>query len=315
MSNVVTLGSINVDRATYCSRGEIRSLESTYEWFPDMGETVRTSDVPAAIAETEFRNRIGGKGANQAVAAAQCSVESTLLARVGSDQKRYDVLSTLEERGVTVEQIAEDETETGKAYIFVDEDGESWIGILGGANESVDARYADNHYERIQRADVLLMQNEIPVPAMKSVLGRLDEEPVRPTVVLNPVPTDGVEPLLEEPAVDIVVVNETEYDTLGGHLETFDGTVVRTRGGDDVIVSGETDHRVSPPPVDPVDTTGAGDVFCGYLGAQLASGRSVEDATELATVAASLATETEGAQESIPSLEDVTGLESAVARR
>ncbi len=314
MSNVVTLGSINVDRATYCSRGEIRSLESTYEWFPEIGETVRTDDVPASIAETEFRNRIGGKGANQAVAAAQSSVESTLLARVGSDERRYGVRSTLEDRGVTVDQIAEDDAETGKAYIFVDDDGESWIGILGGANESVDARYVDRQYDRIQRADVLLLQNEIPVPTMESALGRLDEETIRPTVVLNPVPTDGVESLLEEPAVDIVVVNETEYETLEDRLETFDGTVVRTRGGDDVLVSGETNHRVSPPPVDPVDTTGAGDVFCGYLGAQLATGSSIEDAAELATVAASLATETEGAQESIPALEEVTGFESAIAR-
>ncbi|AHF99592.1 sugar kinase [Halostagnicola larsenii XH-48] len=312
MSNVVTLGSVNVDRATYCSRGEIRTLESAYDWFPALGETVRTERIPAAIADDEFRNRIGGKGSNQAVAAASGGAESTFLGTVGKDERTYEVLSTLEDRGVVVDSVAVAECETGKAYIFVDDDGESWIAILGGANEAVGARYVERHYDRIRNADTCLLQNEIPLSTMQSLLGKLAGEAVRPTVVLNPVPTDGVEPLLTEPAVDIVVVNEAEYDALEGELEAFEGTIVRTRGGDNVIVSGETSHRVTPPSVDPVDTTGAGDVFCGYLGAQLADGRSIETATDIATVAASVATETEGAQESIPALEEVTDLEPVV---
>lgn len=309
MSNVVTVGSVNVDRATYCSRGEIRALESTYDWFPEMGETVRTERVPAPIADGDFRNRIGGKGSNQAVAAARGGVESTFLGTVGQDQRAYDVLSTLEDRGVAVDSVAVAERETGKAYIFVDDAGESWITILGGANEAVNARYVADQHDQIRDADVCLLQNEIPVSTMQSLLGKLAEEAARPTVVLNPVPTNGVGPLLAEPAVDIVVVNEAEYDALEAQLEAFGGTIVRTRGADDVIVSGETSYRVTPPSVDPVDTTGAGDVFCGYLGAQLADGRSIEPATDIATVAASVATETEGAQESIPALEEVTNLE------
>ena len=312
MSNVVTVGSVNVDRATYCSREKIRSFESTYDWFPETGETVRTERIPATIADGKFQNRIGGKGSNQAVAAAQGGVESTFLGTVGTDEQSYDVLSSLEDRGVVVDAVGIAECETGKAYIFVDDNGESWIAILGGANEAVDTRYVNAHYDQIRNADVCLLQNEIPVPTMQSLLAQLVEEAVRPTVVLNPVPTDGVDPLLAEPAVDIVVVNEAEYDALETELETFEGTIVRTRGADDVIVSGKTSYRVTPPSVDPVDTTGAGDVFCGYLGAQLADGRSIETATDIATVAASLATETEGAQESIPALEKVTALESVV---
>lgn len=315
MSNVVTVGSVNVDRTTYRSRAEIRTLESTYEWFPSPGETVRTERVPAAVADEEFRDGIGGKGSNQAVAAACGGAESTFLGTVGEDERTYDVLSTLADRGVTVDSVAVAERETGKAYVFVDGDGESWIAILGGANEAVDARYVDRHYDQIRNADVCLLQNEIPVPTMRSLLERLTAEAEGPTVVLNPVPTDGVEPLLAEPAVDVVVVNEAEYDALEGHLERFDGTVVRTRGADDVIVSGESEYRVTPPSVDPVDTTGAGDVFCGYLGAQLAAGRSIGAAADLATAAASLSTETEGAQESIPTLEQVTALEPTAPRQ
>ncbi|WP_049921846.1 PfkB family carbohydrate kinase [Halopiger djelfimassiliensis] len=310
MSEVVSLGSSNVDRIQYLPAERIRELENRHGWFPAAGETVRIDGVTdgTVLEGRSYRNVVGGKGANQAVAAARASAETSLLGCVGADEAEYGVLETLSERGVDVDRVAITDRETGKAYVFVDDDGESWIAIVGGANDAVDEAYLDRQYDRIRTADVLLLQNEIPRATMDRLLGRLEREAIRPTVVFNPAPVGGAAPLLDRSAIDFVVVNETEYRALEDRLAAVDGTVVRTRGGDDVIVTGSVTHRATPPTVDPVDTTGAGDAFCGYFGAALADGAAVEHAVDVATVAASIATEREGAQSAIPPAERVFGV-------
>jgi ribokinase len=303
MTAVVSLGSINVDRIQYLTTDRIRALERQYDWFPSEGETVRVQDVPAAAAVEEAEHFIGGKGANQAVAAANLASEVMLLGSVGQDESDYSVISTLESRGVSVDAISESSRETGKAYVFVDESGESWIAIVGGANTAIDEHYFDNHYDAIRDADALLVQNEISVEPVESLLNQLADEPSRPTVICNPSPANGAIPLLRADAVDVLVVNESEYDALATECRRFDGTLLKTRGGDSVLVEGEETFQVTPPDAEPVDTTGAGDVFCGYLAAHLGAGHSVRHAVEDATVAASRSTEVEGAQEAISNLE------------
>lgn len=303
MTTVVSLGSINVDRVQYLSSDKIRSLENQYDWFPSKGQTVRVDEVPRLIATENSENFIGGKGANQAVAAANIASEVTLFGSVGSDGETYDVLSTLSSRGVTVEAVLESHEETGKAYIFVDETGESWIAIVGGANTAVNSEYIDRHYEDIRSADALLLQNEIPIEPVVSLLNRLSDEPSRPTIVCNPAPADGVTPLLRSSAVDVFVVNESEYEILTRGRHRFDATLIKTQGGDDVLIKGDTEFQVTPPDANPVDTTGAGDVFCGYVAAHLGAGRGIRQAVEDATVAATRSTEVEGAQEAISNLE------------
>jgi len=309
MTDVVCFGSINVDRIQYLDRGEIESLAARCDPFPDPGQTLPITAVPEPLEGRDYETFLGGKSANQAVAAARAGADAELLGAVGRDHGRYDVLSTLSDRGVTVDRVAVTDRRTGTAYVLVDGDGESWILILTGANGAIDADYVDRRYDRIRAADVLLLQNEIPPGPMDDLLDRLAAEPAPPTVVFNPAPADGAAPLVGREAVDVVVVNETEYDALADALAGFDGTLVRTRGPDDVVLSGGgVGGRVTitPPPVDPVDTTGAGDVFCGFLAARLADGRDVVAAAETATDAASLSTETEGAQGAIPVLADVT---------
>jgi ribokinase len=303
MTTVVSLGSINVDRVQYISSDEIRSLENKYDWFPSGGQTVRVDEVPESIAAGESENFIGGKGANQAVAAANIASEVTLLGSVGSDKCEYDVISTLSDRGVTVDTVHESQKETGKAYIFVDEAGESWIAIVGGANTTVNNQYINQHYHDIRNSDVLLIQNEIPVRPVTSLLDRLAGEPSRPTIICNPAPTDGAAPLMRASAVDFLVVNESEYEALTRECRQFSGTLIKTQGGDDVLVRGNKEFQVTPPKANPVDTTGAGDVFCGYIAAHLGEGRSIRRAVEDATVAATRSTEVEGAQEAISNLE------------
>ncbi|WP_436345856.1 PfkB family carbohydrate kinase [Natronorubrum sp. FCH18a] len=308
MTDVVSLGSANVDRTRYLSTDRIRDLEARYDWFPAAGETVRIDASPElpALEADRYENVVGGKGANQAVAAARAAAETAFLGCVGADAAEYGVLETLADRGVDVDRVAiAADLETGKAYVFVDDTGESWIAIVGGANDAVDDAYVDRHYERIRTADALLLQNEIPVAAMERVLERLESESTRPTTVFNPAPAEGAEPLCSRSAVDIVVVNEAEYAALEEELADFDGTVVRTRGADGVVATGAVEHRVTPPSVDPVDTTGAGDAFCGYLAALVGGGAGLERALEGATVAGSTATETEGVQNAIPDRETV----------
>lgn len=309
MTDVVSLGSVNVDRTWDLSSDRLYEFERRYDWFPDAGETVRIDDRSRLVAlerdlEAEGispRTVVGGKGTNQAVAAARALGEATLLGCVGSDESEYGVRETLATRGVDVDRVAVTDRETGTAFVFVDEIGESWIAIVGGANDAVDAAYVDRHDDRIRRADALLLQNEIPAATAERVLERLecDPESERPTIICNPAPADGAEPLLDR-AVDVVVVNEAEYAALESSLADFEGTVVRTQGPDDVVVE-DRPLRITPPTVEPVDATGAGDAFCGYLGALLAAGATLERALEVATVAGSLTTETAGVGNAIPS--------------
>lgn len=206
-----------------------------------------------------------------------------------------------------VSALEQVDVETGTAHVFVDETGENRIVVVSGANDGVDVAYADRHLAAIASADCLLLQNEIPVPTMGALLGALESRDDRPVVVLDPAPPEGIAPLLGYDCVDYATPNEHEYETLAasGALDTFEGTVVQTRGGADLLVEGTAGgFDVTPPPADPVDTTGAGDAFDGCFGARLAAGDDLRSALSLAAAAGALATEAEGAQ-SAPDIDTV----------
>jgi ribokinase len=308
MDGVVSLGSVNVDHVGYLSADEIAALEATDDrgWLPDPGETVAVSSVPERLRDRLTEVSLGGKGANQAVAAAHAGAETAFLGCVGEDDDRYGVRDGVGAHGVDVSEVEDVPGPTGSAYIVVDEGGENRIAILAGANAAVDRDYVDDHLETVRGADCLLLQNEIPTDGMVWLLDRLADEATPPTVVVDPAPATGAEPLVDHPAVDIVIPNATEYDRLAASLSGFEGTLVVTHGSDRVRVraAGET-FEVAPPAVDPVDTTGAGDVFTGYLAATLATGGGLRAAVERGVTAAALSTEREGVQPAVPDAETV----------
>lgn len=312
MPRVVSLGSVNVDLVSHPTDAAIRRFSET-DWFPEAGETVTVRSVPADVVDRAHDTLVGGKGANQAVAAARADASSTLLGTVGDDEAVFGVLDGLREAGVDVSHVGRSDRQTGKAFVFVEPDGENRIAIVDGANAAVDEAYVDALFGRVRDADCLLLQNEIPVAPVDALLSRLDgvDASDRPTVVLDPAPVAGVEPLLDHAAVDVVTPNEHEFAALGGSLSAFDGTVIRTRGPDEIRVYdtaagdrpalGGCSFAVGPPRATPTDTTGAGDTFDGYLAAELARGGSLRDAVDVAAVAASMSTERDGAQAAIPS--------------
>ena len=305
MGTVVSLGSINLDKVRQVSCGKLNELDDRYEWFPERGETVEHDGLPADFP-TEYDSVYhGGKGANQAVAAAKASGDVEMVGTVGPEHGKFDVLERLTEVGVGVDGVGVAPEPTGTAYVFVGPEGDNWIIVRPGANATLDAGYVRDQYDTVLSADTLLLQNEVPTAPVETLLSELASEPGRPTVILDPAPVEGVEPLLGCAAVDYVVPNENESRALEAQLETFDGTIVRTRGDGDVLVEGDRQFTVTPPAVEPVDTTGAGDVLNGFLGARLAAGDPLRDAVETSTIAASLSTRREGARSGVPTHEDV----------
>jgi ribokinase len=362
---VVSAGSVNVDHVAYCDTETIRSLAGTDDWFPAPGETVRVGSIPERVERYVSETHIGGKGANQSVAAALACpagerggggspAESVFLGKVGTDDSEWRVRETLAEYGVDVSGVGVADCPTGSAHVFVDETGENCIAVRAGANGQVGADYVRNHAETILSADCLLLQNELPVATGEAVLdlvadadcagtaardtdtadttattdtaARDTDTDSTPTVLLDPAPADGAERLVAHPAVDLLTPNESEFAWLSGEsdapgapasdlLADFGGVIVRTRGAEDVLVedrrvgvgvgTGGEAFAVTPPPVEPVDTTGAGDVFAGYLAVELACGRSLRSACRTAVAASACSTEREGVQTATPTRAEV----------
>ncbi|AZH27202.1 sugar kinase [Haloplanus aerogenes] len=309
MGRVVSLGSINVDHVVHATDAEITSFAECYDWFPEQGHTVRVDTLPGGFSVDADETRHGGKGANQAVAAARAGADATMLGKVGADHDDYDVLPTLAAAGVDAAHVGTADAPTGSAYVFVEAGGDNRIVVHPGANGTVDDAYVAAVRAVVRDADCLLLQNEIPVEPIASLLTDLADDPDRPTVVLDPAPPEGVDPLLACDAVDVLTPNEHEYAAID--LDDYDGALVRKRGGDTLIVE-TPDGRftVDPPAVEPVDTTGAGDALNGFLAARLAAGASLREAVETAVVAGSMATRESGARNGVPTLDAVRAFQA-----
>jgi ribokinase len=308
MYEVASLGSINIDRMRNANPVELVSVASDREWFPEPGETVRRERCPEELIPDPDEVHIGGKGANQAAAASHAGVETRLFGKVGLEDEQYGVLKKIGEAGVDVDAVGRSDAGTGTAFVFIDESGESWIVVCAKANGEVNEAYVDAQYDRLREAEVVLLQNEIPLDTMEAFLARLETEDDPPTVVVDPSPTAGAARLFDYDPVEYVTPNEHEQAVLREELAAFDGTVLRTHGGQDLVVEGEEEFTVTPPTVDVRDTTGAGDVFTGFFAARLAAGASLRESAEMAVAAAALATREVGAQAAIPSLEEVERL-------
>lgn len=301
MSDIVVVGSLNMDLVVTTSR------------LPEAGETVagdRFSIIP------------GGKGANQALAAARLGADVTMVGRVGDDPFGATLRQELSGQGLDVRHVrVDEEAETGTALIVVEEGGENRIISVAGANGAVGTADVQAATLAIQGARALLLQFEIPLETVEEAMTVASSHGV--SVILNPAPAYAVpDEFLRQ--VDVLVMNETECQMLGG-LPVSDlpsarraAQAVRDRGVEVAIVTlGAKGVFVAGPhlarhlpahSVPVVDTTAAGDAFVGGLAAALAQGAAPVWAVSFANAAGALAVTRFGAQTSLPTLVEVEAL-------
>jgi ribokinase len=301
MGGVFVAGSINMD------------VVATAERHPQVGETV---------AGREVLYFPGGKGANQAVAAAKLGAATTLIARVGTDAFGRDVRAFLDAQGIDLTFVRETpDAHTGTAIIML-ANADNTIVVIPGANAHLSA--ADVAMPLLAKGDVAVSQFEIPLPAIAAFFVRA--RAAGATTILNPAPARPFDRELLD-LVDILILNESELGLLAStELHDTDDharfiEVVRSlQAGTDKIICVTLGSRggialVGGEPliiagriVKALDTTGAGDCFVGAIAAQLANGHAIGDAFDYANIAASICVERMGAAPSMPTAAEVSAL-------
>ena len=292
-ARIVVVGSANTDMVVKAAR------------IPQPGETVLGS---------EFMMVPGGKGANQAVAAARLGAEVTLVARLGDDLFAEASMRSFREAGIHTEAVVRDpEAASGVALILVDSGGENAIAVAPGANARLATTDVDRAEDAIRAADVVVLQLEVPIVTVLHAI-RLAKRHGR-RVILNPAPAAPV-PDEALAMVDFLTPNETEAEMLlgggaaglGGIAATAEalrargaGTVIVTLGREGAYVVGpQGSFHVAGRHVKAVDTTAAGDAFTGAFACAIGEGQALAAALEFATAAAALSVTRLGAQSSLP---------------
>ncbi|HEU0205519.1 MAG TPA: PfkB family carbohydrate kinase [Pseudolysinimonas sp.] len=278
---VVVVGSVNIDLVAAGGR------------MPRRGETVSMQ----RFAEVQ-----GGKGGNQAAAAAALGAQVHFIGAVGSDHWGDAARADLAGRGIDVSGLATVDGPTGVAIILVDDSGENSIAIVPGANAAVSPAMVDAAVAAVAAADaVLVVCLEIPLESVVAAARAAAARGWR--IVLNPAPAREL-PAELVAAATVITPNATEVEALGGVdalLDTGAGAVVVTRGGDgaELHTAGRAASHVAATPARVVDTTGAGDAFTAALAVAWANGRDLEDAVAWASAAGAIATEGFGARGSL----------------
>jgi ribokinase len=293
---IVVIGSLNLDLVARVAR------------MPRPGETV------LALGYAEHA---GGKGANQAVAAARAGARVAMVGRVGRDDAGARLRDGLAGEGIDVAEVRSSDAPTGRALIEVDEHGQNRIVVVAGANH---AWRGDRSPDGVlAEAGLIVLQREIPDVVVAEAVRRARAAGVRVVLNLAPAGPVGADVLS---AVDVLVVNESEAaevaggaereverDPLGAARRLADrvrGDVVVTLGADGAVHAGRSgEGRVDGFEIDAVDTTGAGDAFVGALAARLDDGDDMAEAVRFACAAGAEAATREGAQPSLPPREAI----------
>ncbi|MDW3217314.1 MAG: ribokinase [Acidimicrobiales bacterium] len=293
---ITVVGSANLD------------LVVEVEYVPQVGETVLGGDL-ARIP--------GGKGANQAVAAARLGRRVAMVGRLGADSAGNMLRAALEAHDIdTTSLLTTRDTPNGVAMIAVAADGDNSIVVSPGANGRVTAADVETAGALVRDASVVLLQLEIPLPAVEAAARAASGR-----VILNPAPAVELPASLLE-HVNVLVPNQTELAILSGHDGPVDASiatelarrlpmeeVVVTLGAEGAMVVTPDDAvHVPAPQVTPVDTTGAGDAFCAALADGLVRSLSLVDATAWAVQVGAVTTLRQGAQPSLPTPTEVRQL-------
>lgn len=300
---IAVVGSLNMD------------LVINTEVIPRPGETVLGSD---------FKRIPGGKGGNQAAAAAKLESEVTMIGAVGRDDMGEALIWSLAADGVKTDYIIKkEEISTGIAAIVVEHSGNNAITVVSGANYQLTEDDVERYRSEIEQAKILLVQLEIPIPTVKQSL--LIAKQAGGITILNPAPAAVLDSEMLE-NIDILTPNEIELELLSGcPTETMEeiqaaGNRLLEQGVKELIVTlgergcvrinGDGMKRFPARKVSAVDTTAAGDCFNGALAVALADGRQMDDAIEFAISASALSVTKFGAQTSLPNRKEVDAFNS-----
>ncbi len=295
MSDIWVVGSLNIDLIVPTAR------------FPSAGETVLGGDLGTAP---------GGKGANQACAAARLGARTFLIAQAGKDSFGQQVMQSLQDAGVDTASVGFSERSTGSALICVRPDGENTIVISPGANATLDPARALAMLTSLRSGDIVLLQLEIPVETVEAVASYAHA--CGATVMLDPAPVRPLPHSLLK-CIDFLTPNQSESAALLGIAETaLDNLDEVERAAAAILAMGpravilklgargcflaapEGSTHIAAFPVTSVDSTAAGDVFNGAFAVALSEGRAPREAAVFASAASALSITRPGAQSSIP---------------
>jgi ribokinase len=308
MSRIAVIGSINTDMV-------VRSSE-----IPKPGQT---------LMGHSFITTGGGKGANQAVAAARLGGEVSLIAKIGADAFGEISLENFKKEKINTAYVYTDQhAPSGIAIIVVDDKGENIIVVAPGANALLNQDDINSAEEAIKNSDIVLFQLEVPMSTVAEGV-RLAKKHNR-LVMLNPAPASAIPgDILQH--IDIITPNQTEVLALTGitvnditsaqqacdilHNKGIT-TVIITMGEQGSYLSSGNDKKMVAGynAGKAIDTVAAGDTFCGGLAIAIAEGKSLNEAIQFANAAAALSVTKAGAQASIPNRDDVTKLLKAVTQ-
>jgi ribokinase len=299
MNKILVVGSSNTD------------LIAKIKKFPQAGETIE------GIA---YMQAMGGKGANQAIAAHRLGGNVNFITCLGDDANGQNALQYYKKEGLDVSSsLIVEGVSSGTAMIWVDEKGENCIVITPGANNKLTPEYILKIEENIANAEIVVLQMEVPYETVKTVCSLAKKH--RKKVILNVAPARELDDEIIK-LIDILVVNETEAETISGEKIEAVGkeavigkliamgasTVILTLGKEGCLLkSGQIAINKEAFVVDAIDTTAAGDTFCGALAARLSKGDKWDDILTFATAASALCVTRMGAQPSVPTEKEVLG--------
>ena len=288
MKKIMVIGSISTDFNVQTDRR------------PKVGETVKGQ---------RFSTSFGGKGANQAVAAARLGANVHMVGTVGSDEFGHLLIDNLEANGISttlVEQV--NNVESGSAHIILADNDNSIIYIPGANNEFKEERL-DKLKDEMKTAEYVIIQNEIPMPIISGLIEICDELSVK--IIYNPAPAEEMDlDLIEK--VTYFTPNENEFSllfpglTLEEGLKTYPNKLIITLGDEGVAYSnGEEIIQIPSYKVKVKDTTGAGDTFNGALAYALSVDADLKTSIQFANLVAAISIQKDGAQGGMPTLEEV----------
>ena len=297
MKNICVIGSLNMD------------LVVNVDTMPKPGQTIIGSN---------FKEVPGGKGANQAVAMARLNGNVSMIGKVGEDGFGQTLINSLKNDKVDTTYVQTAKGATGVALITVDKNAQNSIVVSPGANFEVKEDDIDNNIEAIKNSDIVVLQLETPLNTIKYALNKAKE--LNKYTILNPAPAVKLDDEIIK-NVDLLTPNETELEIISGvSIETEEdiqkaAQIMIEKGVKELIVTlgskgslyinKEKSMFKKAYKVEAVDTTAAGDSYTGALAVALSQDKNIEDAMDFASKVGALSVLKEGAQSSLPTLEDV----------